>query len=219
MQRLPIEYYDMHSNGDIMSRAVNDMDNIGGTLQQSLAQLVTSVVTFVGVFFMMLSISWKMTLIACVTIPLSLFIVMVVAPKSQKHFAAQQKSLGILNNQVEENYAGHTVLKTFNKEDDMIEQFEEENERYYQASWKAQFISGLIMPFMNLIKNIGYVFVAIAGGIAVAHRTMALGDVQAFLQYVNQFTQPITQLANLANTIQATIVSAERILKCLMKMR
>ena len=121
-----------------MSRAVNDMDNIGGTLQQSLAQLVTSVVTFVGVFFMMLSISWKMTLIACVTIPLSLFIVMVVAPKSQKHFAAQQKSLGILNNQVEENYAGHTVLKTFNKEDDMIEQFEEENERYYQASWKAQ---------------------------------------------------------------------------------
>ena len=215
MQRLPIEYYDMHSNGDIMSRAVNDMDNIGGTLQQSLAQLVTSVVTFIGVFFMMLSISWKMTLIACVTIPLSLFIVMVIAPKSQKHFAAQQKSLGILNNQVEENYAGHTVLKTFNKEDDMIEQFEEENERYYQASWKAQFISGLIMPFMNLIKNIGYVFVAIAGGIAVAHKTMALGDVQAFLQYVNQFTQPITQLANLANTIQATIVSAERIFEVL----
>ena len=215
MQRLPIEYYDTHSNGDIMSRAVNDMDNIGGTLQQSLAQLVTSSVTFVGVFIMMLTISWKMTLIACITIPLSLFIVMIVAPKSQKHFAVQQASLGLLNDQVEENYAGHTVLKTFNKEDDMIEQFDRENERYYEASWKAQFISGLIMPFMNLIKNIGYVFVAVAGGIAVANRTMALGDVQAFLQYVNQFTQPITQLANLANTIQATIVSAERIFEVL----
>lgn len=215
MQRLPIEYYDTHSNGDIMSRAVNDMDNIGGTLQQSLAQLVTSSVTFVGVFIMMLTISWKMTLIACITIPLSLFIVMIVAPKSQKHFAVQQASLGLLNDQVEENYAGHTVLKMFNKEDDMIEQFDRENERYYEASWKAQFISGLIMPFMNLIKNIGYVFVAVAGGIAVANRTMALGDVQAFLQYVNQFTQPITQLANLANTIQATIVSAERIFEVL----
>ncbi|SEM77216.1 ATP-binding cassette, subfamily B [Ligilactobacillus sp. WC1T17] len=211
MQRLPINYYDTHSNGDIMSRAVNDMDNIGGTLQQSLSQLVTSSVTFVGVFIMMLTISWKMTLIACITIPLGLFVVAVIAPKSQKYFASQQKSLGLINNYVEEDYAGHTVLKTFNKEEDMIAEFEAENERYYEASWKAQFISGLIMPAMNLIKNIGYVFVAIAGGVAVAKRTMALGDVQAFLQYVNQFTQPITQLANLANTIQSTIVSAERI--------
>lgn len=215
MQRLPISYYDTHSNGDIMSRAVNDMDNIGGTLQQSLTQLVTSSVTFIAVLIMMLSISWKLTLIACITIPLGLVTVAVVAPRSQKHFAAQQKSLGQLNNFVEEDYAGHTVVKTFNKSDDMIAEFEAENERYYKASWKAQFISGLIMPLMNLVKNIGYVLVAVVGGIQVSNGTITLGNVQAFLQYVNQFTQPITQLANLANTIQATIVSAERIFEVL----
>ena len=215
MQRLPISYYDTHSNGDIMSRAVNDMDNIGGTLQQSLTQLVTSSVTFIAVLIMMLSISWKLTLIACITIPLGLVTVAVVAPRSQKHFAAQQKSLGQLNNFVEEDYAGHTVVKTFNKADDMIAEFEAENERYYKASWKAQFISGLIMPLMNLVKNIGYVLVAVVGGIQVSNGTITLGNVQAFLQYVNQFTQPITQLANLANTIQATIVSAERIFEVL----
>lgn len=215
MQRLPISYYDTHSNGDIMSRAVNDMDNIGGTLQQSLTQLVTSSVTFIAVLIMMLSISWKLTLIACITIPLGLVTVAVVAPRSQKHFAAQQKSLGQLNNFVEEDYAGHTVVKTFNKADDMIAEFEAENECYYKASWKAQFISGLIMPLMNLVKNIGYVLVAVVGGIQVSNGTITLGNVQAFLQYVNQFTQPITQLANLANTIQATIVSAERIFEVL----
>lgn len=215
MQRLPISYYDTHSNGDIMSRAVNDMDNIGGTLQQSLTQLVTSSVTFIAVLIMMLSISWKLTLIACITIPLGLVTVAVVAPRSQKHFAAQQKSLGQLNNFVEEDYAGHTVVKTFNKADDMIAEFEAENERHYKASWKAQFISGLIMPLMNLVKNIGYVLVAVVGGIQVSNGTITLGNVQAFLQYVNQFTQPITQLANLANTIQATIVSAERIFEVL----
>ncbi len=215
MQRLPISYYDTNSNGDIMSRAVNDMDNIGGTLQQSLTQLVTSSVTFIAVLIMMLSISWKLTLIACITIPLGLVTVAVVAPRSQKHFAAQQKSLGQLNNFVEEDYAGHTVVKTFNKADDMIAEFEAENERYYKASWKAQFISGLIMPLMNLVKNIGYVLVAVVGGIQVSNGTITLGNVQAFLQYVNQFTQPITQLANLANTIQATIVSAERIFEVL----
>lgn len=215
MQRLPISYYDTHSNGDIMSRAVNDMDNIGGTLQQSLSQLVTSTMTFIAVLIMMLSISWQLTLIACITVPLGLVVVSIVAPRSQKHFAAQQKSLGQLNNYVEEDYAGHTVVKTFNKEDEMIEEFEAENERYYKASWKAQFISGLIMPLMNLVKNIGYVLVAVVGGIQVANQTITLGNVQAFLQYVNQFTQPITQLANLANTIQATIVSAERIFEVL----
>lgn len=215
MQYLPVSYYDTHSNGDIMSRAVNDMDNIAGTLQQNLAQLVTSTVTFVGVFFMMLSISWKLTLIACITIPLGLIVVSLVAPRSQKYFVAQQKSLGLLNNYVEENYAGHTVVKTFNKEKSTIEEFEAENERYYKSSWKAQFISGLIMPLMNMVKNIGYVFVAIVGGIQVANGTVTLGNVQAFLQYVNQFTQPITQIANIANTIQATVASAERIFEIL----
>ena len=215
MQYLPVSYYDTHSNGDIMSRAVNDMDNIAGTLQQNLAQLVTSTVTFVGAFFMMLSISWKLTLIACITIPLGLIVVSLVAPRSQKYFVAQQKSLGLLNNYVEENYAGHTVVKTFNKEKSTIEEFETENERYYKSSWKAQFISGLIMPLMNMVKNIGYVFVAIVGGIQVANGTVTLGNVQAFLQYVNQFTQPITQIANIANTIQATVASAERIFEIL----
>lgn len=211
MRRVPIKYYDTHSNGDIMSRAVNDMDNIASTLQQSLTQAVTSFVTFIGTLWMMFSISWKLTLIAFVTIPLSLIVVGIVAPKSQKYFAAQQKSLGLLNNQVEENYAGQLVLKSFNKEKDTIDKFEEQNDQYYQSAWKAQFISGIIMPLMIFMNNIGYVFVAIIGGIQVANGSVTLGNVQAFLQYTNQFSQPISQLANLMNTIQSTIASAERV--------
>ena len=211
MQNVPISYYDTHSNGDIMSRAVNDMDNIANTLQQNLTQLVTSTVTFIGTLWMMLSISWKLTLIALVTIPLSLIVVGVIAPKSQKFFSVQQKSLGLLNNQVEENYAGHVVIKSFNKEQDAIDDFEEQNDKYYQSAWKAQFISGIIMPLMMFLNNIGYVFVAIIGGIDVAHGNVTLGDIQAFLQYTQQFSQPISQLANLMNTIQSTIASAERV--------
>ncbi|MFC6171263.1 ABC transporter ATP-binding protein [Loigolactobacillus jiayinensis] len=211
MQRVPINYYDTHSNGDIMSRAVNDMDNIASTLQQSLTQAVTSTVTFIGTIWMMLTISWKLTLIALITIPLSLVIVGVIAPRSQRFFAAQQSSLGLLNNQVEENYSGHVVLKSFNKEASAIEAFEEQNTNYYRAAWKAQFISGIIMPLMIFLNNIGYVFVAIIGGIQVTHGAVTLGNVQAFLQYMNQFSQPISQLANLMNTIQSTIASAERI--------
>ncbi|EEI20462.1 Fatty acid ABC transporter ATP-binding/permease protein [Lentilactobacillus hilgardii] len=211
MRLVPIKYYDTHSNGDIMSRAVNDMDNIASTLQQSLTQAVTSLVTFIGTLWMMFSISWKLTLIAFVTIPLSIVVVGIVAPKSQKYFAAQQKSLGLLNNQVEENYAGQLVLKSFNKEKDTIDQFEEQNDKYYQSAWKAQFISGIIMPLMIFMNNIGYVFVAIIGGIQVANGSITLGNVQAFLQYTNQFSQPISQLANLMNTIQSTIASAERV--------
>jgi ATP-binding cassette subfamily B protein len=211
MRRLPISYYDEHSNGDIMSRAINDMDNIAGTLQQSITQIVTSTVTFVGVLWMMFTISWKLTLIALATIPLSLVVVGLVAPSSQKFFARQQKSLGLLNNQVEENYAGHVVVKSFNHEDEAISKFDAENETLYKASWKAQMISGIIMPLMTLINNLGYVFIAMFGGIQVANGTIALGNIQAFLQYMNQFSQPITQLANLANTIQATVASAERI--------
>ncbi|WP_281164397.1 ABC transporter ATP-binding protein [Liquorilactobacillus sicerae] len=215
LQRLPVNYYDSHSNGDIMSRAVNDMDNIAGTLQQSLAQMVTSVVTFVGVLIMMLTISWQLTLIACITVPLGLVVVSIIAPQSQRFFARQQKSLGLLNDQVEESFSGHSIVKTFNREQPSIKRFKEQNDIYYQASWKAQMISGLIMPMMNFVKNFGYVLVAIAGGIKVAHRQITLGNVQAFLQYVNQFTQPITQLANLANTIQAAVASGERIFEIL----
>ncbi len=215
MKTVPINYYDTHSNGDIMSRAINDMDNIASTLQQSLTQMVTSTFTFVGTLWMMLSISWKMTLIALITIPLSLVIVGVVAPKSQKYFAAQQKALGLLNNQVEENFAGQVVLKSFNREAIAMEAFNDENQRFFNAAWKAQFVSGIIMPLMTFLNNIGYVFVAIFGGVGVAHGTVALGDVQAFLQYTQQFSQPISQLANLANTIQNTIASAERVFEVL----
>ena len=215
MSRLPISYFDTHSNGDIMSRAINDMDNIASTLQQNVTQFLTSTVTFIGVLWMMLTISWQLTLIALVTVPLSLIVVMVVAPRSQKYFAAQQKSLGLLNNQVEETYGGHTVVKTFNHEAEDQAVFEVENEKLYQAGWKAQFISAMIMPLMNFIKNLGYVFVAVLGGIKVANGTMTLGNVQAFLQYTNQFSQPITQLASLMNTIQSTVASAERIYEIL----
>lgn len=215
MQKVPISYYDTHSNGDIMSRAVNDMDNIANTLQQNLTQAVTSTVTFVGTLWMMLTISWKLTLIALVTIPLSVVVVGVIAPKSQKFFGTQQKSLGLLNNQVEENYAGHVVIKSFNKEQDAIDDFEIQNNNYYQSAWKAQFISGIIMPLMMFLNNIGYVFVAIIGGIDVANGNVSLGNIQAFLQYTQQFSQPISQMANLLNTIQSTVASAERVFEVL----
>ena len=154
MNTVPMEYFDTHSNGDVMSRAVNDMDNISNTLQQSLTQLVTSIVTFLGVLYMMLTISWQLTLVAVATVPLSLIVVGIVAPKSQRFFASQQKSLGLLNNQIEETYSGHVVVKSFNREAASIETFEKENEVLFKSSWKAQFISGLIMPLMNFIKNL-----------------------------------------------------------------
>ncbi|WP_367377086.1 ABC transporter ATP-binding protein [Levilactobacillus cerevisiae] len=215
MQRLPISYYDTHSNGDLMSRMANDMDNIGGTLQQTLSQMVTSFLTFFGVLYMMLTISGWLTLVALISVPLSILVVGIVAPKSQRFFASQQKNLGLLNNTVEETYAGHTVVKTFNREDATQEEFEEHNQKYYQSAWKAQFVSSLIFPLMNFVKNLDYLAVAVIGGIQVANGTVSLGNVQAFLQYTNQFSQPITQMANLTNTIQATIASAERIFSVL----
>ncbi|KRM86507.1 ABC-type multidrug transport system, ATPase and permease component [Lacticaseibacillus thailandensis DSM 22698 = JCM 13996] len=215
MKRVPVHYYDAHNNGDIMSRAVNDMDNIASTLQQSLTQMVTSTMTFIGTLWMMLTISWQLTLIALVTIPLSVIAIGIVAPKSQRFFAAQQKSLGLINNQVEETYGGQVIVKSFNREEVMVHEFEEENERYYQAAWKAQFVSGIMMPLMTFMNNIGYVFVAVVGGVQVANGSVTLGNVQAFLQYTQQFAQPISQLANLSNTIQSTIASAERIFEVL----
>ena len=215
MNRVPISYYDTHTIGDIMSRAINDMDNIASTLQQNLTQFVTSAVTLIGVIVMMLSISWQLTLVALLMIPLSLIIVMIVAPKSQVFFADQQKSLGLLNNQVEETYGGHTIVKTFNHTEKDQEVFEKENQNLYAAGWKAQFISAIIMPLMNFVKNLGYVFVAVLGGVKVANGNMTLGDVQAFLQYTTQFSQPITQLASLMNTIQSTVASAERVFEVL----
>lgn len=211
MRRVPIKYYDTHNNGDIMSRMVNDMDNIAGTLQQSLIQIITSLLTLVGVFILMLTISWKLTIIALVTIPLSVLVVAFVAPTSQRLFGRQQTALGKINDQVEETYAAHTIVRTFNKEQDEEERFNKENHQYYQAAWKAQFFSSLMMPMMVFIRNLGYLVVVVVGAIQVIHGQITLGNVQAFLQYTNQFSQPIAQIANLSNTIQQTIASAERI--------
>ncbi len=211
LARLPISYFDSHNNGDIMSRMVNDMDNIAGSLSSSLIQLVTSTLTFVGVIYFMLSINVVLSLVAFVTVPLSLMLVRIVAPLSQKLFRRQQATLGELNNQVEETFGGHTVVKTFNQEAQVIEKFEEQNEQFYQSAWRAQFISTLIFPSMRFLNNLDYLAMAVVGGIKVATGSANLGDVQAMLQYTNQFSQPITQMANLINTIQATVASAERI--------
>lgn len=215
MGRLPISYYDTHSNGDIMSRAVNDMDQIANTLQQSLTQFVQSIVQFIAVLAMMLSISIQLTVVAFIIVILSGTFVYVIAPRSQKMFAKQQKELGILNNQVEETYSGHAVVKIYNHEETEIEKFEKQNEEYYDASWKAQFLTGLMMPLISFAKNIGYLAVAVLGGIAVATGTLSLGNVQAFLQYVGQFSQPMRNIANLSNLVQETIASAERIFEVL----
>ncbi|MCK8633933.1 ABC transporter ATP-binding protein/permease [Apilactobacillus kunkeei] len=215
LERLPISYYDTHSNGDIMSRMINDMDNISTMLQTNLTQFITSVLLFFGVLYMMLTISFSLTLVAICTLPLIGIIVGVVAPKSQRFFSKQQSHLGDVNSQVEENFAGHTIIKTFNREEEAIKQFEEQNDKYYSYAWKAQFVSSFMFPLMNFVKNLNYVFVAIFGGIKVAAGAVTLGNVQAFLQYVNMFNQPITNLANLTNTIQSTIASAERIFKIL----
>ncbi|MGE7365550.1 ABC transporter ATP-binding protein [Desemzia incerta] len=215
MSRMPISYYDTHSNGDIMSRAVNDMDQIANTLQQSLTQFVQSVVQFVAVLSVMLSISLQLTVVSMIIVVLSGIFVGVIAPRAQKMFAKQQKELGILNDQVEEIYSGHAVVKIYNHEETEIEKFEKQNESYYEASWKAQFLTGLMMPLISFARNVGYLAVAVLGGINVANGTMTLGNVQAFLQYVNQFSQPMRDIANLSNTIQATVASAERVFEVL----
>ena len=215
MNRVPMNYYDTHSNGDIMSRAVNDMDQIANTLQQTLTQFVNSLVTFFAVLYMMLTISGTLTLVTLITVPISALVIGLIAPRSQKSFAAQQKSLGILNNQVEETYSGHVVVKSYNHEETEIKTFEEKNDQLYQASRNAQFLSGLIMPLMAFVRNLGYLVVAVVGGVFVANGTVTLGNVQAMLQYSNQFNQPIREMANLINMIQATVASAERVFEVL----
>ncbi|MCL0318298.1 ABC transporter ATP-binding protein [Apilactobacillus xinyiensis] len=215
MQRLPISYYDKNSNGDIMSRMINDMDNISTMLQTNLTQFITSIMLFFGVLYMMFTISLTLTLVALATLPIIAIIVGLITPRSQRYFSKQQKHLGVVNGQVEETFAGHNIIKTFNREEEAIDKFEAQNEKYYGAAWKAQFISSFIFPLMNFVKNLNYVFVAIIGGIQVANGNIALGNVQAFLQYTNMFNQPISNLANLTNTIQSTIASSERIFKIL----
>lgn len=215
LAKLPLKFFDSRTNGEILSRAVNDVDNISNTLQQCLMQLITSIVTLVGVIVMMLTISPIMTLIVILTLPLSFLATKSVATRSQKHFAGQQKALGELNGHVEEMFTGHKVVKAFGNEQKSIAKFDEINEELYQSGWKAQFISGIIMPLMMFVGNIGYVLVSVVGGLLVTKRAIEIGDIQAFIQYARQFTQPISQLANIANVIQSTIASAERVFELL----
>ena len=215
LNRLPIKYFDSRTHGEILSRAVNDVDNISTTLQQSLTQLITSVITILGVIVMMLTISPLLTLIVVLTLPLSFIATANIAKKSQGYFKGQQASLGQLNGHVEEMYTGHKVVKVFGHEKTSIDEFEQINERLYQSSWKAQFVSGMIMPIMSFINNIGYVFVSVVGGILVTKRAIEIGDIQAFIQYTRQFSHPIAQTANIANIIQSTIASAERVFEIL----
>lgn len=215
LSRLPLKYFDSRTHGEIMSRAVNDMDNLSTTLQQSITQLITSAVTLLGVIVVMLLISPLLSLIVLLTLPLSVLVTTVIAKRSQNYFRRQQSALGELNGHVEEMYTGHKIVKAFGREGQSVAEFNERNEKLYDAGWRAQFVSGIIMPLMRFIGNIGYVFVAVVGGIMVTQGTIAIGDVQAFIQYAQQFTQPITQLANFANMIQSAMASAERIFELL----
>ena len=215
ISRLPLKYFDGTTTGEILSRMVNDVDNISTTLQQSLTQIITSVVTIIGVIIMMLSISGTLTVILLLTLPLSGVIAVLIAKKSQGYFGSQQNILGQLNGHVEEIYTGHEVIKAFGQEEKAIEEFDDINERLYQSSWKAQFISGAIMPIMQFINNLGYVLICVVGGIYVANGRITVGDIQAFIQYARQFAQPITQTANITNILQSTIASAERVFELL----
>ncbi|WP_334072262.1 ABC transporter ATP-binding protein [Paenibacillus sp. A14] len=215
LNKLPLKYFDARTHGEILSRVTNDVDNISNTLQQSLTQLITSILTIIGVIVMMLRISPLLTLIAVLTLPVSVLAITSIAKRSQKQFVRQQKELGQLNGHVEEMYTGHKIIKVFGRERKSQQQFDEINGRLYEAGWKAQFISGVIMPIMSFIGNIGYVLVSVVGGILVTKRTIEIGDVQAFIQYARQFTMPITQTANIANIIQSTVASAERVFEIL----
>ncbi|MBG9795047.1 ABC transporter [Paenibacillus dendritiformis] len=215
LSRLPLKYFDARTHGEILSRVTNDVDNISSTLQQSLTQLITSIVTLVGVVVMMLTISPLMTLICLLTLPLSFVVTIVIAKRSQKHFKGQQTSLGELNGHVEEMYTGHKIIKAFGHEEKSVAAFDGINEKLYESGFRAQFISGMIMPLMNFIGNIGYVLICVVGGVLVTQRTIQIGDIQAFIQYARQFTQPIAQTANIANIIQSTVASAERVFEVL----
>lgn len=215
LKRLPLKYYDGHAHGDILSRVINDIDLIGNTLQQSITQFIRSVVLMVGIIVMMLIISPLLTLITVLSLPLSLFVIKPFLKKSQVFFKKQQNELGELNGHIEEMYTGHEVVKAFGQEDSALEKFDEVNEKLYDSGKNAQFISGLMMPFMQFIGNISYVAISIVGGILVTQRTIAIGDIQAFITYSKQFTQPITQTANIANIIQSTVAAAERVFEIL----
>ena len=215
MNRLPLSYFDKHTSGDILSRVTNDIDTIAQSLNQSLSTLISNVVTLVGIFIMMLTISWQMTLIAVVVLPVSMTLMRLVMKHSQKYFTQQQNSLGDVNGHIEEMYGGHQVVKAFNGEEKSVEQFEQYNESLYTSAWKSQFFGSLMMPISNFVGNIGYVGVCIIGGILAGSKTITIGDIQAFIQYVRQFNQPISQIAQAANLLQSTGAAAERVFEFL----
>lgn len=215
INRLPFRYFDGTSHGEVLSRVTNDVDTVSQTLNQSLSQIVTSVTTVVGVLVMMFIISWQMTLVALVMVPISLGIIGLVVNKSQAYFKQQQDYLGHLNGHIEEMYGGHVVMKAFNGEQRSVEQFDQINTTLFGSAWRSQFLSGLMFPVMNFVGNLGYVAICILGGYLVIKGAIAIGDIQAFVQYVRSFTQPLTQIANISNVFQQTAASAERVFQFL----
>ena len=215
INRLPVKFFESKTHGEILSRITNDVDTLQMGLNQSLTQLITSVTTLVGVFVMMLSINIWMTLAALLILPVSAMIIGKVMKRSQKYFQAQQRYLGDVNGQVEEIYGGHNVVQAFNKEDDVIDEFEKTNEKLYTSAWRSQFFSGMMMPIMQFVGNLGYVVVALLGGFMVIRGNVQVGDIQAFFQYIRQFTQPVQQIAQVTNMLQSSAAAAERVFEFL----
>jgi ATP-binding cassette subfamily B protein len=211
INRMPLRYFDGTNHGEVLSRITNDVDTVNQTLNQSLSQIITSVVSVVGVLIMMFSISWQMTIVSLLVIPLSLVVVGLVIRQSQKFFKQQQETLGHVNGHIEEMYGGHVVMKAFNGEERSVKTFDGFNNTLFNSAWKSQFLSGLMMPLMNFIGNLGYVAVTILGGYLALRNTITLGDIQAFIQYVRSFNQPLSQLANISNVLQQTAAAAERV--------
>ena len=215
INRLPLAYFEKRTVGEVLSRITNDVDTLGQSLNQSITQLITSITTMIGVLIMMLTISPTMTLIAILILPVSMALVLLVVRFSQKYFRAQQKVLGSVNGQVEEIYSGHNVVKAFNREDAVLNDFDEANNRLFESAWKSQFLSGLMQPIMTFVGNLGYVAVAVSGSIFAARGIITIGDIQAFIQYVRNFTQPIQQLAQVSNMLQSMAAASERVFEFL----
>ena len=215
INRMPMAYFESRTYGEVLSRITNDVDTLGQSLNQSITQLITSITTMIGVLIMMLTISPTMTLIAILILPVSMALVLLVVRFSQKYFRAQQKVLGSVNGQVEEVYSGHNVVKAFNREDAVLNDFDEANNRLFESAWKSQFLSGLMQPIMTFVGNLGYVAVAVSGSIFAARGIITIGDIQAFIQYVRNFTQPIQQLAQVSNMLQSMAAASERVFEFL----
>ena len=215
INRMPFKYFDNTSQGEVLSRITNDVDTISQTLNQSLSQIITSVVTVIGVLVMMFSISWQMTLVALLAMPLSMVIIALIVRQSQKYFKQQQDFLGHINGHVEEMFGGHLVMKAFNGEAKSVERFDGINDTLYSSAWKSQFLSGLMMPIMNFVGNLSYVAIAILGGYLATQKAITLGDIQAFIQYVRSFTRPLSQIANISNVLQQTAAASERVFEFL----